>query len=335
LRHGPAPLWVVSPAWHLPAGLIALSVALDVLIGDPGWMPHPVRLIGRMIALVETRLWTGDSRRDLRGGALAAIVIVLGAIAAVWIVTAAGSLLAPALGAAAAVILAWTTIALRGLDAAAAVVQRALERENLSAARAAMPALVGRDPQSLDRDGIIRATVESVAENSSDGVIAPLFYLFLGGPAAAMAYKAINTLDSMIGHTDSRYLYFGRWAARMDDYANLIPSRLSAACLIAAAAILRQRPIDALRVCRTDARRHPSPNAGFPEAAIAGALGIQLGGRAVYDGEIEMRPLLGEPRRQVDVTDIVSTRKMLWVSSLIAFFLMATARLILKLLWAR
>ena len=105
-----------------------------------------------------------------------------------------------------------------------------------------MPALVGRDPQSLDRDGIIRATVESVAENSSDGVIAPLFYLFLGGPAAAMAYKAINTLDSMIGHTDSRYLYFGRWAARMDDFANLIPARLSAACLIGAAADLAPAP---------------------------------------------------------------------------------------------
>jgi adenosylcobinamide-phosphate synthase len=334
LRHGPAPLRVVSCVWHLPTGLIALSVALDMLIGDPAWMPHPVRLIGQMIALSESRLWTGDSHRDLRRGALAATAVVLGAIGAVWIVIAAGSLLAPVLGAALGVIVAWTTIALRGLDTAAAAVQRALEQENLSAARAAMPALVGRDPQSLDRGGVIRATVESVAENSSDGVIAPLFYLFLGGPAAAMAYKAINTLDSMIGHTDSRYLYFGRWAARMDDFANLIPSRLSAACLIGAAAVLRQRPLDALHVCSADARRHPSPNAGFPEAAMAGALGIQLGGTAVYDGEIETRPLIGEAHRQVDVTDIATARKMLWVSSLIAFFLMAAARLILKPLWA-
>lgn len=321
-------------AWHLPTGLIAMSVVLDVLMGDPAWMPHPVQLIGQMIALSERRLWTGDSRHDLRRGAFAATAAVLGAIAAVWIIIAAGSLLAPVLGAALAVIVAWTTLALRGLDAAAAAVQSALQQQYLSTARAAMPALVGRDPQSLDRDGIIRATVESVAENSSDGVVAPLFYLFLGGPAAAMAYKAINTLDSMIGHTDSRYLYFGRWAARMDDFANLIPARLSAACLIGAAAILRRRPIDALRVCRADARRHPSPNAGFPEAAIAGALGIQLGGRAVYGGEIEERPLIGEAHRQPDVTDIATARKLLWVSSLIALFLMAAARMILKPLWA-
>ncbi len=323
----------MSFAWHLTTGLIALSVALDVLMGDPAWMPHPVRLIGQMIDLGESRLWSGNPRQDLLYGALVANAAVIAVIAGVWIVIAGGSLLAPVLGAALGVIVAWTTIALRGLDAAAAVVQRALEAGNLSAARAAMPALVGRDPQSLGRDGIIRATVESVAENSSDGVVAPLFYLFLGGPAAAMAYKAINTLDSMIGHNDSRYSYFGRWAARMDDFANLIPARLSAACLIGAAAILRERPIEALRVCRADAR-HPSPNAGFPEAAMAGALGIQLGGTAVYGGEIQVRPLIGVAHRQVDVTDIARARKMLWVGSLIAFFLMAATRLMLKPLWA-
>ena len=155
-----------------------------------------------------------------------------------------------------------------------------------------------------------------MAENSSDGVIAPLLYLFMGGPAAAMAYKAINTLDSMIGHTDSRYLYFGRCAARMDDFANLIPARLSAGCLVAAAAILRQRPMDALRVCRADARRHPSPNAGFPEAAMAGALGVQLGGAAIYDGEMETRAAAGSAhRRPVNVTDIATARRMLWVQT--------------------
>ena len=243
-------------------------------------------------------------------------------------------MLAPILAAVLGVVLAWTTIALRGLDAAAATVQKALEAEDLPAARAAMPALVGRDPQSLDRSGIIRATVESVAENSSDGVIAPLFYLFVGGPVAAMAYKAINTLDSMIGHTDSRYLYFGRWAARMDDFANLIPARLSAGCLVAAAAILRLHPLEAIRVCRADARRHPSPNAGFPEAAMAGALGIQLGGTAIYGGEMETRPLLGVAHREADTTDIAAARRMLWVQSLIAFGLMAAARQMLKPLWA-
>ncbi len=255
-------------AWHLPVVLIAAAIMLDLLLGDPAWMPHPVRLIGRTIEFGES-LRTGDSGQDLRHGAWLAIAVVLAVIAATWITIALSALIAPALGAACAVFIAWTTLALRGLDAAAATVQHALERGDLSAARAAMPALVGRDPESLDRDGMVRATIESVAENSSDGIIAPLLYLFVGGPAAAMAYKAVNTLDSMIGHTDARYLYFGRWAARMDDVTNLIPARLSAACLIAAAAILGQRPMDGLRVCRADARRHPSPNAGFPEAAMS------------------------------------------------------------------
>lgn len=321
-------------AWHLPTGLIALAVALDAIAGDPAWMPHPVRLIGKAIELGESRLWSGNPQRDLRRGALLAVTITIAAAAVTWITIAAVSLTTPAAGAALSVAMAWTTIALRGLDAAAATVQRALQAEDLQAARAAMPALVGRDPQCLDHNAIIRATVESVAENSSDGVIAPLFYLFLGGPAAAMAYKAINTLDSMIGHTDSRYLYFGRWAARRDDFANLIPARLSAGCLVAAAALLGLRPRDALRVCRADARRHPSPNAGFPEAAMAGALGIQLGGPATYAGEIEERPRLGVAHREVDITDIVAARRMLWVQSLVAFGLMAAARLILKPLWA-
>jgi len=325
----------VSFAWHLPTALIVLTLVADVLIGDPAWIPHPVRLIGLMIEFGEKRLWSGNSRRDLCGGAAVAAAVVLAAVAAVSIVIAAGSLLAPAFAAGLGVIAAWTTIALRGLDAAATSVQSALAREDLCAARAAMPALVGRDPRSLDREGIIRATVESVAENSSDGVIAPLFYLFVGGPAAAMAYKAINTLDSMIGHRDSRYFYFGRWAARMDDFANLIPARLSAGCLAAAAAILRQRPLEALRICRADARRHPSPNAGFPEAAMAGALGIQLGGAAMYGGEIEARPLMGVAHRQAGLSDIGTARRMLWVASLIALSLMAVARMMLKPLWFR
>jgi adenosylcobinamide-phosphate synthase len=324
----------VNFVWHLPTGLIALAVGLDVLLGDPAWIPHPVGLIGAIVALGERRMWSGNPSRDLRAGASLAVGVVLATIAAVWIIVAAGVLLAPVWGAAFAIVIAWTTLALRGLNNAAAAVQRPLQREDVAAARAVMPALVGRDPQSLDRDGIVRATVESVAENSSDGVIAPLFYLFIGGPAAAMAYKAINTLDSMIGHRDSRYLYFGRWAARMDDVANLIPARLSAGCLIAAAAALGQHPMDALRVCRADARRHPSPNAGFPEAAMAGALGIQLGGNAIYAGEVEARPLIGVARRPVEVNDIAAARAILWTQSLIALALMAAVRLALKPLWA-
>jgi adenosylcobinamide-phosphate synthase len=325
----------VNFIWHLPIGMIAAAVALDLALGDPPWMPHPVRAIGAMIEWGGRRGWTGLPARDLRNGVALTIAVVLASIAAAWIAISACALIAQPCAAIFAVVLAWTTIALRGLDGAASTVQRALEGDDLAAARAAMPALVGREPQSLDRDGMVRATVESVAENSSDGVIAPLMYLFIGGPAAAMAYKAINTLDSMIGHTDARYLYFGRCAARVDDFANLIPARLSAACLFAAAAILQLRPLDAVRVCLADARRHPSPNAGFPEAAMAGALGIQLGGVAVYDGEPEMRPLIGAARRPVEVSDIAASRRMLWVQCAVAFIVMAAARTLIVWLWTR
>ena len=322
-------------AWHLPTVLIAAALLADMLLGDPAWLPHPVRLMGKLIDFAERALWTGDPGQDLRRGGLLVVRVIVVVIAVTCAVVVIGERLAPALGAAVAVIIAWTTLALRGLDTAAAGVQNALERGDLPAARAALPALVGRDPASLDQDGIVRAVIESVAENSSDGVIAPMLYLFIGGPAAAMGYKAINTLDSMIGHTDSRYLYFGRCAARLDDFANLISARLSAGCLIAAAAILRQRAVNAMRVCWADARRHPSPNAGFPEAAMAGALGVQLGGAAIYDGEEHVRPLLGVGSRPVEVNDIATARRMLWVQTLIAFGVMAAGRLLLAPLWTK
>jgi adenosylcobinamide-phosphate synthase len=335
LHDGFAALLFVSFAWHLPVALIAAAVALDLALGDPLWMPHPVRMIGAMIDFGERRLWTGTPARDLSNGAALAIAVVLAAVAATWIVIAAGAAIGMVCAAILATVLAWTTIAFRGLDAAAATVQRALERDDLRAARAAMPALVGRDSDGLDRDGIVRATVESVAENSSDGVIAPLMYLFIGGPAAAIAYKAINTLDSMIGHTDARYLFFGRWAARLDDFANLIPARMSAGCLFAAAAILQLRVFDAVRVCMADARRHPSPNAGFPEAAMAGALGIQLGGLVVYGGEPELRPLMGQARRPIEISDIGTSRRLLWVQTGVAFIVMALVRIVFVWLWTR
>jgi adenosylcobinamide-phosphate synthase len=189
-----------------------------------------------------------------------------------------------------------------------------------------MPALVGRDPDKLDRAGIIYATVESIAENLSDGIIAPLLFLFVGGPATAMAYKAINTLDSMIGYRDERYPYFGRAAARIDDIANYIPARLSAACIAAASAFTTGRLRPALRTCLADARKHSSPNAGFPEAAMAGALGVQLGGDATYGGEVEHRAVLGVAEREPMVADIAAARGILRVATAIGFVSFALVR---------
>jgi adenosylcobinamide-phosphate synthase len=230
------------------------------------------------------------------------------------------------LGATVAIIISWTTIAARGLDDAALAVEIELSAKNLQGARSAMPALVGRDPETLDCEGMIRATIESLAENASDAIVAPLMYLFIAGPVGAIIYKAINTLDSMIGYRNDRYIYFGRVAARLDDLANLIPSRMTAGCIAIAASILSRRGRNALASCFRDASKHASPNAGWPEAAMAGALGVQLGGAAVYDGDVEARAFFGDSDRALQVADIRTARQMVRVTTIVALAAIALGR---------
>ena len=315
---------------YLPTSAIAVALALDLVLGDPSWMPHPVRLIGRAVTWGEARLRAGEPRADLwRGALLAYAVVILTAVAA-WIAVAIASSVANWIGLAAAVLIAWTTLALKGLDRAAGEIEGTLECGHDDLARAAMPALVGRDPVALDREAMVRATVESIAENCSDGVLAPLCFLFVGGPVLALAYKAINTLDSMIGYRDARHLYFGRAAARLDDAANFVPARVTALCLAAAAALTLERGGAALRACRADARKHASPNAGFPEATMAGALGIELGGDAIYAGEIEHRARLGRAERAPKIDDIATARRLMRIATALGFGVLALLRYVLS-----
>jgi len=315
-----------ATAFYIPAPLIFAALALDALAGDPPWLPHPVVLIGQAISWGEHRLRSAQPRTDFLNGLVLAVCVTTLAAGAAWVTIALCRLASPWLAALAAVLVAWTTLAMRGLDDAAKTVELSLRRDDESAARSAMPALVGRDPDKLDRAGMICATVESIAENLSDGIVAPLLFLFVGGPVAAMAYKAINTLDSMIGYRDERYLYFGRAAARIDDVANYIPARLSAVCIAAASAFTTGRPRPAFRTCLADARKHLSPNAGFPESAMAGALGVQLGGDAIYGDEVEHRAVLGIAERELTVADIASARSILRVATAIGFIGFALVR---------
>ena len=315
-----------ATAFYIPAPLIFAALALDTLAGDPPWLPHPVVLIGQAISWGEHRLRSGQPRTDFLGGLVLAVCVTTLAAGAAWVTIALCGLASHWLSSLAAVLVAWTTLAMRGLDDAAKAVELSLRRDDEKAARKAMPALVGRDPDKLDRAGMICAAVESIAENLSDGIIAPLLYLFLVGPVAAMAYKAINTLDSMIGYRDERYLYFGRAAARIDDVANYIPARLSAVCIAAASAFTTGRLCPALRTCLADARKHLSPNAGFPESTMAGALGTQLGGDAIYGGEVEHRAVLGFAERQSTVEDIAAARSILRVATAIGFVSFALVR---------
>jgi adenosylcobinamide-phosphate synthase len=320
----------MQSGFYLSTSALAGALALDLALGDPPWMPHPVRLIGRAVTLGEAHLRTGEPRADLwRGALLASAIVTLTALAA-WMAIAIASIVAGWLGLAAAVLMAWTTLALNGLDCAADEIEEALRCGRGDLARAAMPALVGRDPLPLDREAMVRATIESVAENCSDGVLAPLCFLFVGGPVLALAYKAINTLDSMISYRDARHLYFGRAAARLDDAANFVPARLTALCLAVAAALTLGRGGAALRACRADARKHVSPNAGFPEATMAGALGIELGGDAIYAGEVEHRARLGHAERIAEVDDIATARRLMRIGAAIGFGLLALVRYVLS-----
>jgi adenosylcobinamide-phosphate synthase len=264
-----------------------------LVFGDPRWLPHPVRGIGWLAARLETfaRRTLGATRL---AGLLTALAIYVAAGLAAWGVIRAAAQIAPLAADVAAVLVIYTTIAPRDLAGHSRIVWRALAGGDLAAARRAVANIVGRDVECLDASGVTRAAVESVAESTVDGVTAPLFYAFVGGPVGAMVYRAVNTLDSMFGHLDDRYRHFGWAAARIDDAANWLPARLTAPLVCIAALLLRQRPAAALRILVRDGRKHTSPNAGLTEAAMAGALGVQLGGRVYYDGEAVDKPVIGD-----------------------------------------
>lgn len=288
---------------------LLLASSVDALVGDPRWLPHPVRGMGRLIA------WCDDHVRAIcqssMGLRLAGLCLAGGLPALVYIVGYAAIDAAASLsgwfGTTVSIILASTTLAGRDLWDHVRVVREQLQQGNLPGARRAVAMIVGRDTGQLSESDVVRATVETVAESTADGVMAPLFYLAIGGAPLALAYKAINTLDSMVGHRDERHIDFGWASARLDDVANWIPARLTAAVLVLAAGLVTGqagRMINGWRVFWRDGGKHPSPNSGRPEAAMAGALGVQLGGRNYYDGVSHERPLIGEASRALVVEDI-------------------------------
>ncbi len=316
----------MSFAWYLPAWLILAALLLDLALGDPDWAGHPVRLIGALAAWGEGTLWRGSPRAYLaRGALLVGLVGGASALAALGLLRLAAAL-GPWWAGATAVVLAWTTVAARELDRAAQRIEAVLEAGRLEEARRLLPALVGRDTQELDLPAMVRATIESLAESTCDGVVAPLFWLFVGGPLAAMVYRAVNTLDSMVGHRDEHYLYFGRAAARLDDLLNFVPARLTAGALVGVAGLLLGRAQPAWQTMRRDAASHPSPNAGYPEAAMAGALGLELGGSVAYEGSVEARPRLGRPERVAAPVEIRAARFLVWYTIALATLFLAAAR---------
>ena len=299
---------------HVTGLEISLAWLADLAFGDPQWMPHPVRLFGLITKIGEkmARLSAGSNRRLLLAGAVVAAVIALGTCAGTWLVLSVMKSVSPLLAGLATVYLAYSALSLRALDEAGCEVIEFLRSGRLEDARASLAMIVGRDTEDLKESEIVRAVIETVAENSSDGVIAPLFYLTIGGILAALAYKSINTMDSMIGYRNDRYLYFGRVAARLDDVVNFIPSRLTAGLAMLASLILGLQWRSALRVVLRDANSQPSPNSGFPEAAFAGALGIRLGGTNSYGGRKTWKAHLGNPERPLVPELFPQARRLLY-----------------------
>jgi adenosylcobinamide-phosphate synthase len=273
---------------------IACALALDAAVGDPRWLPHPAKFTGRLAQRIElqTRWYVNDEKL---AGVLAAGVTVGLAATAATVVVGAARRLHPRAGDVASILILWSAFAARDLSKHALDVDAALERDDLPEARELVGRMVGRDVSVLDQAGVVRAVVESVAENTVDGVTAPLFYAYLGGPVTAAAYKAVSTLDSTFGYKNERYARFGWASARADDLANLLPARLTVIATFLAAALLGLRPADVLRVILRDGDKHASPNSGIAEAAMAGALGVQLGGPLTRDGRVFDHPTLGDP----------------------------------------
>jgi adenosylcobinamide-phosphate synthase len=277
--------------------VVAAAYLFDWIAGDPEWLPHPVRLIGKAIEQGERTL-----RRPGQTPAVELVsggVLSLSLVGAVYLGTAETIAWMKRrnrwLGFAVETLLAWTCLASRSLHDEASSVVDALKAEDIPRARLRLARIVGRDTKHLDKQEISRAVIETVAESCSDGVIAPLFYMAVGGVPLAMAYKTVNTLDSMIGHADEQYFYFGKVAARLDDIANFLPSRLAALGVAAGASIVEDgNSIAALDTWLRDGMKHKSPNAGQPESAMAGALQVRLGGENSYAGAPMAAPLIGE-----------------------------------------
>jgi adenosylcobinamide-phosphate synthase len=310
------------------ASLLLSAFLLDLAVSDPRWLPHPVVLMGKFISRGEILLRTGKVWRDFVSGMVLSLALIALAVGATWALLYSLTFLPPWIAFVLAAGVASTTLATRGLLDAITDIETPLRSGNLVKARENLAHIVGRDTFALNEDKVLRASLESLAENTSDGIIAPLFYLFLGGIPLAMAYKAVNTLDSMIGYRTERYLYFGRFAARLDDVANFIPARLTALFMVIATFLVRLNAGLALRVLRRDHANHLSPNAGYPEAALAGALGIRLGGPSVYFGEEIWKPYLGDDSIPVKITMLKEARCLCLVTailSLVTFILISTA----------
>lgn len=315
---------------------VCLGFLLDLCFGDPHWLPHPVVWIGRGISWMERflrRFFPKTPHGEFAAGIMLAVMIPLLS----FVISSAVLYLAYRISFWLWFVLhtfwAYQILAARCLCTESHKVYDALHKNDLSLARKRLSYLVGRETQNLDVEEVTKACVETVAENTSDGVAAPLLYLFIGGVPLGLCYKAINTLDSMVGYRNEKYEYFGKASAKLDDAVNWLPARICGLLMIVAAWLLHLHAGDAFRIFCRDRRNHLSPNSAQTESAAAGALGIQLGGTHVYFGKIVEKPTIGEALRPAEPADILQTNRMMIVTAILLLLLFGTVRLLILLCW--
>ncbi|MEA4929092.1 MAG: adenosylcobinamide-phosphate synthase CbiB [Candidatus Limiplasma sp.] len=299
---------------------IIAGFIIDCFLGDPTGLPHPVCLIGRCIAFLEKALrrrFPRTERGAFAAGCVMTVIVVLLSAAVPFCILYLCRLVSVWLYFGVSGVMCWQIFAARCLAQEAKKVLACLAREDLVVARKQVGMLVGRDTQDLTQAQVIKAAVETVAENTTDGVVAPLFWMILGGPVAGFVYKAINTMDSMVGYRNEKYLYFGRCAAKLDDAANYIPARLSALGMILAAALSGFDGRNAAKIWKRDRRKHASPNSAQTESVCAGALHIQLGGSAHYFGKLHDKPFLGDADRPAEREDISRCCRLMYITSIL------------------
>ena len=301
------------------------AIILDLAIGDPWEKHHPIMLIGNLIKKVEGFLYpeTKNSLTQKLTGTILVIIVVSVSYFSSYYLIRVGGLIDQRIGYLISLIIFAHCLAIKSLIKAGEEVAKNLAESDLTAARNSVNKIVARDCSQISKPEVIRATLESLAENTSDGILAPIFFFLIGGVPLAMAYKAVNTIDSMVGYKNPKYINFGWAGARFDDLWNFIPARVTALSFIFSSLILRHDYRSSFKMILRDASKHPSPNAGYPESAVAGALRVRFGGTNYYHGQKSFRAYLGDPVKEFEISDIYKLKNMIYVSLLI-FVISAT-----------
>ena len=312
---------------------LVLGFFIDLLVGDPRWLYHPVRIIGHGISFLEKYLRTcfPDTEKGQRGaGFVLVLLICVGSAGIPFGILYLAYKIHVVLGVCLETVMCYQMLAVKSLKDESMRVFEELKKGDLEGARYAVSMIVGRDTKALDEAGVTKAAVETVAENTSDGIIAPLFYMAIGGPVLMFFYKGVNTMDSMVGYKNEKYLNFGRYAAKFDDIMNYIPARISAWLMIAASYVCGFDGKNAAKIYKRDRYNHASPNSAQTEAVMAGALDIQLAGNAYYFGKLYEKPTIGDNIRPVESQDIKRANRLLYVSAAMAVALFAGVRWLIQ-----